>query len=175
MSDVIKLNTGKSTLAESEIKALLINNLTQFRRYAYSLTNDTHDADDLLQTVFERILKKSIPSDVQPIAWIYRVCRNAWIDELRSRSIRQVPDGIDNLDIEDSSLHTRPEIQIHHVELERAIAELSDPYKDAIRLVIIAGLSYAEVAEALDIPQGTVMSRVARARQQLVDRLGNDR
>jgi len=172
--NVIELYTAKSTLSEVEIKGFLTENLHEFRRFAYSLTNNTHDADDLLQTVFERILSKSIPTDVQPRAWVFRVCRNAWIDEIRSRKVRQAPVGEEEIEIEDWSDETRPSSQIHQIELNRAIEQLAEPYRTVISLVIIAGLSYAETAASLDIPVGTVMSRVARARQQLLDRLGND-
>lgn len=174
MSNVNTSNQAKSSITERDIKALLTDNLSDLRRYAYSLTNNTHDADDLLQSVIERILNKSIPSDVQPLAWIYRVCRNLWIDELRKRKIRQVPIGYEDHDIEDSSIDSRPSKQIYQFELKKAIDELAEPYRAVVNLVIIAGLSYAEAAESLNIPEGTVMSRVARARQQLHTRLGSN-
>lgn len=171
MSNVSPLSTNKTRLSENEIKAFLTDNLQEMRRYAYSLTKDTHDADDLLQTVFERILKTSIPADAQPKAWVYRVCRNIWIDELRARQVRHTPDSCTETELEDTSVASRPSSQIYQIELHNAIEELAEPYGIIINLVIVAGLSYSEAAEVLEIPIGTVMSRLARARQQLVERL----
>ncbi|GAA6204658.1 hypothetical protein NBRC116600_14550 [Thalassotalea sp. SU-HH00458] len=70
---------------KNEIIALI----PMIRRFAYSLTGNHHDADDLLQNTIERILTKGVPEDVELTKWMFRVCRNLWIDEYRSRQVRQ--------------------------------------------------------------------------------------
>jgi len=174
LSNVVNINTGKKSLSQNEVRDFLSTNLNEFRRYAFSLTKDMNDADDLIQTVVERLLIKSIPTNVQPKAWFCRVCRNAWIDELRSRKVRQGPEDIEESQLEDQSVAMRPASQIKQIALENSIEKLAEPFKTVINLVVVAGLSYAEAAESLDVPIGTIMSRVARARKQLIDKLGHD-
>ena len=65
---------------KEDLKALL----PVIRRFAYSLTGNMADADDLLQSTIEKILTKPVPEDVALLAWSYRVCRNLWIDEYRN-------------------------------------------------------------------------------------------
>src|SRR5215813_135605 len=61
----------------------------QLRRYAYALTRNPADADDLVQATMERVLMKPMPEDAELAKWSYRVCRNMWIDEVRSRKVRR--------------------------------------------------------------------------------------
>ena len=76
------------SLGDSQRDALLAE-LGGLRRFCYSLTGNPADADDLLQITVERLLEKGMPEDAHPAKWAYRVCKNAWIDELRSRDVRQ--------------------------------------------------------------------------------------
>ncbi len=149
------------------LKILILERLKDLRRFAYSLTNDMSDADDLTQIVVEKLLTKPIPDNVIPLSWMFRVCKNAWIDELRSRKVRKTDDSIELTQIASATEISGEEDNFQHVKM--AITQLPEPYKDVISLVIIAGLSYAETSEVLQIPIGTVMSRVARARMKLVN------
>lgn len=154
------------------LKTLILENLTSLRRFAYSLTNDMSDADDLVQVVVERLLKKSIPEEVKPLPWIFRVCKNAWIDEIRSRKVRASDDNIDLEQISATDSHqSEIEKEQQKRDLQDAISALPDSHRDVISLIVISGLSYAETSETLDIPIGTVMSRVARAREKLATKL----
>lgn len=150
------------------VKAIILENLKSLRRFAYSLTNDLNDADDLVQVVVERLLNKPIPDSVKPLPWMFRVCKNAWIDELRSRNVRM---GDDNVDVDELSSNNNHQSQIEreeqHKDLRQAIEALPEAYRVVISLIVISGLSYAETSQTLDIPIGTVMSRVARAREKL--------
>jgi RNA polymerase sigma-70 factor (ECF subfamily) len=152
------------------LKLLILDNLKDLRRFAYSLTSDISDADDLTQIVVERLLTKPIPQNVVPLSWMFRICKNAWIDELRSRKIRTVDDGVELSQI--ASTHETSDIAKDNLQkLQAAIAELPEAYRVVISLIITSGLSYAETSEVLEIPIGTVMSRVARAREKLAQTL----
>lgn len=142
------------------------------RRFAYSLTGSPDDADDLLQNTLERLLSKGVPDDVDIAKWAFRVCRNLWIDEYRSRKVRQnaaQDPALQDEQIVDGSQAIYDNIRLE--EVNQAMDQLSDDQRSIISLVALEGLSYKEVAETLSIPLGTVMSRLARARAALSDRL----
>lgn len=146
--------------------------LPGLKRFCLSLTGDAADADDLLQLTVERVLERGMPVDAHVAKWSYRVCRNIWLDELRSREVRQryvatavVSEGVATESADDG---------FGRVELERvdaAMQALPEEQRSALLLVAVEGRSYAEVSEILDIPLGTVMSRVARARRSLAEKL----
>ncbi|MEZ5556132.1 RNA polymerase sigma factor [Haliea sp.] len=143
--------------------------LSNLRRFCLSLSGTSADADDLLQMTVERILEKGMPDDADAAKWAYRVCRNAWIDELRSREVRQryplqmawdtdeAPSAEDDADSERA---------LEAVAM--ALDALPPEQRMALSLVAVEGKSYAEAADILEVPVGTIMSRVARARAQLL-------
>jgi RNA polymerase sigma-70 factor (ECF subfamily) len=154
-------------------KAVLMNELAGLKRFSTSLTGDRHDADDLLQLTVERVLERGMPEDAHAGKWAYRVCRNLWLDEIRAREVRSrfvkaEVAGNSDLGVSDAG-------GLEKLEFERvgeAITTLSEEQRTVLLLVAVEGRSYAEVAEVLDIPIGTVMSRVARARRSLADKIG---
>lgn len=146
--------------------------LPSLRRFAYSLTGSMPDADDLLQSTVERLLKRDRPADVDLTKWAFRVCRNAWIDECRARKVRR--DATEQPELTEGQIvngehHTIQQIEWNRVDA--AMARLPQDQRQIISLVAIQGLSYKVVAEILDVPKGTVMSRLARARAALSDAL----
>ena len=74
-------------LADDVLRRYLLGEMGSLRRYALSLAGSVHDADDLVQATLERALNSGLPVEA-PKAWLVRVCRNLWIDELRKRQIR---------------------------------------------------------------------------------------
>ncbi len=156
------------SLNSSQREALLAE-LSGLKRFCFSLTGSQADADDLLQATVEKVLEKGMPEDAHPAKWAYRVCKNAWIDELRSREVRQrYPEQAEEPDSSPSAeLVAVRERQVSAVgeALERLPAE----QRLALTLVAVEGKSYAEAAEILEVPMGTIMSRIARARRQLAD------
>jgi RNA polymerase sigma factor (sigma-70 family) len=154
------------------MKAELLELLPALRRFAWSLTQSVHDADDLLQATVERLLKKGVPDGVELARWAFTVCRNLWIDEYRSRKIRR------NVDVEPEVYEAGQvdgESDVHsQMELERvmaAIKHLPDHQQTVLTMVAIQGLPYQQVADELQIPIGTVMSRLSRARARLASSL----
>ncbi|KJS08811.1 MAG: RNA polymerase sigma 70 [Gammaproteobacteria bacterium BRH_c0] len=154
------------------MKEQLTTLIPAIRRFAYSLTGSPHDADDLLQNTLLRVLDRDVPEDVALIKWCFRVCRNLWIDEYRSRKIRQVaandPELIDS-QVTDGAQAIYDNISLH--EVNRAMDRLPDQQRAIIALVALEGMSYKDVAATLQIPLGTVMSRLARARVSLSEQL----
>ena len=75
-------------LSDSQ-KEVLLAGLGGLRTFCLSLTGNPADADDLLQVTVERVLQKGMPADAHAAKWAYRVCKNAWVDEVRSRGVRQ--------------------------------------------------------------------------------------
>lgn len=146
--------------------------LPRLRRFAYSLTGSMADADDLLQSTVERLLARGIPGDADSTKWAFRVCRNVWIDECRARKVRR--EAAENPELSDGQVvngehQTTREIECNRVDA--AMARLPEDQRQIISLVAIQGMPYKIVAEILDVPKGTVMSRLARARAALSDAL----
>ena len=151
-----------------EIRAVILRELPRLRRFAFSLTGCKADADDLLQDVVVRVLKVGLPAAADPVPWLLRVCKNLWIDEIRSRNVRLR--AADKIKL-DTDVESDGEQLIHNrLNMERvmqAMATLSENQRVALSLVAVDGASYAEAADVLEVPIGTIMSRVARARENL--------
>ena len=144
--------------------------LPRLRRFSYSLTGSAADADDLLQNTIEKALSKydqfEQGSDLDK--WMFRMCKNLWIDEWRSRRIRG--HSVDPMDYKNEPWMDGEELQVNKLrmsEVRSAMNELHDEQRVVIFLIAIEGYSYKEASKFLDIPIGTVMSRLARARKAL--------
>jgi RNA polymerase sigma-70 factor (ECF subfamily) len=156
-------------------REVLLAELGGLRKFCYSLTGSAADADDLLQATVERILEKGMPEDAHAAKWAYRVCRNAWIDELRSREVRHrypMEAGVDDMNHSPSA----EQLAVGERDMEAVAAALEQLPVDqrlSLTLVAIEGKTYAEAAEILEVPVGTIMSRIARARKQLMAMIGS--
>lgn len=149
---------------KAEIAALL----PRLRRFARTLTNaQRDDADDLVQLAVEKALTRL--SQWQPgtrvDSWMFRIMQNAWIDEIRSRQ-RRSETALDEESL-DALAPAEPGRLAEQLALRRAIASLGEEQRAVVGLVLVEGLSYAEAAEVLGWPIGTVTSRLSRAREQL--------
>lgn len=151
-----------------EFEASLSALLPRLRRFAHGLTRDPADADDLVQQTAERALRSR--GQWQPgtslDAWTYRIMRNLWIDTARSRHRRDKvlapPEAGEGVGVPPEA-EGRAEL----VFLMRALDRLPDEQREAVALVMIEGLSYAEAAAVLEVPVGTLTSRLVRGRQAL--------
>mgnify|MGYP002621988263 CR=1 FL=1 len=147
--------------------------LPRLRRFARSLTGDPHDADDLVQVAIEKALQRHAQWDpAQALeGWVFGILRNAWIDTVRARreTVEFDAEAAETMAGEDG--RTTAEARLHLAEVRRAMAGLPEEQRSVLMLVCVEGMRYREVAAALDIPEGTVMSRLSRARLALADRL----
>lgn len=156
---------------QDELVAILQN----IRRFAYSLTNNMADADDLLQSTVERVLERGLPDDVPLLPWCLRVCRNLMIDEVRSRKVRSEAASEPAVAGEQVLMGEQQVLgEISLGEVQDAMRTMTEDQRAVIELVAIEGFSYREAAEVLDVPVGTVMSRLARARSTLAERSGQN-
>ncbi|MEO8063405.1 MAG: sigma-70 family RNA polymerase sigma factor [Pseudomonadota bacterium] len=150
-----------------EIGERIVGLLPRLRRFARSLSRNQHDADDLVQSAVERAWKKS--DQLRPGAnlgsWIFGIMKNAWIDDRRARGRRgEVPLP------EDSGSHpavTTADTDSEMWSVSEAMSKLPEEQRLAIALVLVEGMSYKEAAQVLEIPIGTLTSRLARGRTAL--------
>lgn len=161
-------------MASEEFETALVALVPRIRRYCYALTGAAADADDLLQAGLERALTKQalFKPGTDLDRWLFRMTRNIWIDEMRKKKKRGESVEFDERLAEAPAGETAQEARLALSEVGRAMALLSESHRSVLALVGLEGLSYKEAAEVLDLPIGTVMSRVARARTQLAQTLG---
>ncbi len=138
------------------------------RRYARALTRDAVQADDLVQDCLERALSRQHlwRADGNTRAWLFTIMHNIHANDTRRAGSRPVSVPIDDRD----GHHSHPPGQTSRIagmELAAAVARLPVEQRQAILLVALEGMSYAEVAETLGVAQGTVMSRLSRGRERL--------
>lgn len=148
----------------------MLDLLPRLRRMARVLARDPADADDLTQLTVERALARRDQwrEGTRQDSWMFRIMRNAWIDESRSRArhgrVLAPPEaGVHAADPAAPSLDGR----LAMTAVEAALDALPEDQRVAVALVLIEGLSYQEAADSLDIPMGTLTSRLARGRTAL--------
>ena len=148
------------------VSDLLLAHLPSLRRYAVALVGNVHDADDLVQECLERALvrRESLRDPAALGRWLRVVLHNLFVTGVRRSSPGSVP--IDSL-ADDLALSAPPEDRGQIRDLVHAMAQLSVEQRQILLLISLEGLTYREAAETLDIPIGTVMSRLARARERL--------
>lgn len=126
-----------------------------------------------MQTTVERTLERGLPDEAAALPWLFKICKNLWIDEVRARAVRTKAAQTHELDPEPAvSGEAIAVAELTLREVERALEALPPEQRAVLALVAVEGLSYREAAEVLETPIGTVMSRLARARAALADRLG---
>ncbi len=159
-------------LSDTELKRALLEHLEPLRRFCFSLTGSAADGDDLAQGTVELLLRKGVPGNVPFLPWMFRVCKNHWIDGLRHRSRTQTASA-DELERHQGAVDGEAEAlrRLQVDEVTAAVDQLDADQRLVLGLVTVQGFSYREAAELLDIPIGTVMSRLSRARKRLLELL----
>lgn len=161
----------KTAEVQNEIlRNQMVGLLPRLRRFALTLTRDPDRADDLVQASCERALTRfdQLRKGTRFDSWLYRIIYTQWIDKLRRKKTqsaklilltnesRSMNPGTDAGNPLDTAL-----------DLQKALNSLPEEHQAALMLVSVEGYSYAEAASVLDVPAGTVASRVARARKML--------
>jgi RNA polymerase sigma-70 factor, ECF subfamily len=165
------MNTSE---ASQNIHEQIVTLLPRLRRFARNLTRNPHDADDVVQIALERALTRldQWRSDARLDSWLFKIVRNAWIDELRSRGRRNkiflAEEAGENIGAD--SMERESEL----LSVQSAMAQLTEDQREAVSLVLVEGLPYREAAEVLDVPIGTLTSRLARGREALQALLGTE-
>lgn len=156
-------------------RAQIVSLLPRLRRFARGLTPDRHLADDLVQSACLKALERwhQWQPGTSLASWLFRIVQNTWIDEFRARARQPLDDDEDALlDLPGDDGRAIVERRSELRAVRRAIADLPEDQRAVLMLVTVDGLSYQEAADALGIPMGTVMSRLARARARLADTIG---
>lgn len=157
----------------ADFKREIIVLLPRLRRFARSLTRSVPEADELVQEACLRALSRSDQWDpAQPLdRWMFRITRNVWISELRKRSVRMGEGQVPAEDSDELVVQETGEARVIANQLHGQIASLPSELASILLAVSVEGYSYAEAAELFDVPVGTVMSRVHRARKTLASRI----
>lgn len=153
----------------SDLILLVEPMIPALRRYARALLRDRESADELVQDCLERVIarwaQRREAEDTR--SWVFAILHNLAVQRMRQQSRRGLHLAIDDIDEEALGMPAQQEHRVRHHELMRALDGLSEDQRAVLLLVAVEDLSYAEAAAALGIPVGTVMSRLARARQRL--------
>lgn len=143
--------------------------LPKLRRFARGLSGNAADADDLVQTACLKAIERAHQwtEGTRLDSWMYRILHNQWLDDMRARKVR-ASDGdgeLDQLIADDGAARTEASLTLDAVR--KAMAKLPAEQRAVLALICVEGLAYKDAADALGVPIGTVMSRLARARQAL--------
>ncbi|WP_159714555.1 RNA polymerase sigma factor [Sphingomonas sp. AX6] len=151
----------------------LLGHVPRLRRFAHAFARNSADADDLLQASVERALLRR--DQWQPgtrlDSWMYRLMRNLWIDTARSEK-RRLETFVAPEEGEHLGTSGDQEAAVELGNVGRAMQALPPEQREAVALVVIEGFAYREAAEILEVPIGTLTSRLARGREALLARLG---
>lgn len=157
------------------IRHQMVQLLPRLRRFAVALTGSAADGDDLVQDTVERALRNlhAWEPGSRLDSWMFRIAKNRFIDTRRSAK-RGKTETIETAD-EYAALDGERAMQSHLAfqDTAKALQALPVEQRQAVALVLVDGLSYREAADILEIPIGTLTSRIARAREALMTVLGD--
>lgn len=159
-------------MSGADLPSLLPEMLPRLWNFALRITGDKHDAEDLVQRACVRALERAhqLQPGTSPLSWMFSIVHSTWINELRARAVRTRM----RVEWDDSFLETvadpaarTPEAHVMNGQIVSAVERLPEAQRVVMLLVAVHGLTYSEAAEVLDVPIGTIMSRLARARQTI--------
>ena len=156
-------------MSSADLPKMLPAMLPHLRTFALRLARDRHDAEDLVQRACVRALERAdqLQPNTAPLSWMFSIVHTTWINELQARNVRQrfnvEWDEIRVRNVPDRSIRTPEEVLMCRQTID-AVMRLPEAQRAVVLLVAFEGLSYTEAAEVLNVPIGTVMSRLSRAR-----------
>ncbi|MCG8493341.1 MAG: RNA polymerase sigma factor [Sneathiellales bacterium] len=145
--------------------------LPEMKAYATALTKEPDSAEDLIQEAVRKALSAAqVPEEPEALRpWLFRIIRNLHIDILRKEKTRLEYSA----DVARLSEEERPQQDtvLNNILVRQALIEITDNEREILYLVDILGLKYSEAAKVLEIAEGTVMSRLSRARRSMLERI----
>jgi RNA polymerase sigma-70 factor, ECF subfamily len=174
-SDDAQLAAAAASGDRRALELLLARHVDRVHAVCRRILGNEEDALDATQEALLAVARRidSFDGRSQFTTWMYRVASNAAIDEARRRRRRPAPTEPDP---ERPATGPRLDDQVaDRLDVDAALGQLPVEFRAAVALRDLAGLDYAEIARILDVPPGTVRSRIARGRAVLADRLGNSR
>jgi len=150
-----------------DVKWLMSQEIPRLRRYALALTDDPETADDLVQDCLERAMRKRHQWSRQGSirGWLLRILQRRFYDSRARSRPRDLP--VEELSDTLADTASGPEGQMAVADIRAAMQRLPDEQRAAIALTALEGLAYDEAAEVLNLPIGTLRSRLARGRETL--------
>jgi RNA polymerase sigma factor (sigma-70 family) len=158
--------------SSTDVREQLAALLPRLRRFGRLLARNQEDGDDVVQLALEKALARTDQwtPGTRLDSWMFRIMQNTWIDEVRARQ-RRNETFVDEGEAERAGAATG-DTHVDALAVRQAVAQLSDEHRAVVGLVLVEGLSYDEAAAVLDIPVGTLTSRLSRAREALKAMLG---
>ena len=169
MEFAARFNQTSMSNPREHIKTLIPEVFPKLWRYCLALTSNSDRANDLAQAACLRAMEKSHLFEMGTYfdRWIFTIAQRLWFNELRSDAVRRGGGlvTIDEIDLPDTN--NDPEANLFARQVLLQVMELPEAQRATVMLVYVEGFSYAEAAEILEIPIGTVMSRLSAARTKL--------
>ena len=146
----------------------LMKEIDRLQRFAFKLTRNQSDAEDLLQSTLLRAMEKKhlFEEGTNLFSWTSKIMYNMFVSNYR-RKVKFETQYDPESYIEKESVNENQNAVMDFKDVDRAMNDLSDEHRQIIVMICVKGMQYAEVAEALHIPVGTVRSRLSRARESL--------
>lgn len=158
---------------DGEFEAALVTHVPALRRYALGLTRHREDADDLVHDCLALAIQKQNlwQPGTKLKSWLFTLLHNLFVNDYRKRRARPVQVSYETTRVRGESATSRPP-DVTLLQLERALSVLRSEHREVVLLVSVQGFSYVEAAEIIDVPLGTIRSRLSRARTLLRRELG---
>lgn len=146
----------------------LIDEMENLKRFAYKLTRNSFDAEDLLHNTMVRAIEKKhlFEPGSKLFSWSSKIMYNMFVSQYR-RKTKFESQYDPELHIERKSVDEKQNVKMEVQDVNNAMNHLSEDHREILTMVCVKGMPYAEVSEQLDIPIGTVRSRLSRARENL--------
>lgn len=147
--------------------------LQKLYRYSYSLTCDEHDAYDLLQTAIEKFIKSKVEVS-QPSAYLKKIIYNRFVDDYRKLKVIQFESFEEEFLATDFDIKTLEELLVNENMVEKILQSLEPDEREIMYCWAIEGFSTSEIAEKMEKPKGTILSKIYRMRKKIVEQFGDD-
>ncbi|WP_336510162.1 RNA polymerase sigma factor [Ruegeria lacuscaerulensis] len=160
---------GGEISSEQAVRGAIQTYSKRVWRFGLALSGASDVADDLLQSTCLRALERhhQVTSHDRLDSWLMTICRSIWLNEVRSRSVRKAQALSVTPEAELISHDSDSETNIFAAEVFTQVMQLPEAQRETVMLVFVEGYSYREAAAMLDVPIGTIMSRLSNARQKL--------
>jgi RNA polymerase sigma-70 factor (ECF subfamily) len=157
------------TNGQDEVRAGLAEHLVRLWRYGLVLTGHRDAAEDLVQATCLRALERAhqFTAGTSLHRWLFAIMHSIWLNEVRARRVRQGEGVVDAETVLTVDGSEQIEANVLANQILREVQALPDGQREAVFLVYVEGLAYREAAHVLDVPVGTIMSRLAAARATL--------
>lgn len=154
---------------QAKVKAALTVHHAALWRYALALTGDRDAADDLVQSTCLRAMEKAhtLRHDDGLRAWIFTMCRSIWLNQNRASALRRADMLDEGAVVDPTSLMRSAEANIFTAQVLKEVMALPAAQRETVMLVYVLGYRYREAAMHMNVPVGTVMSRLSAARARI--------